>query len=128
MDSNLKFGISIKELKPLNHKSGLINLGTFKVQEDQATSKSGTPTADGGNFSNMKEKTSSMSGTKRSSMSLEEEILKVKVLLYGADITKLTRDGRSFILIKLNKLQLKEKIQISVSTLIDHSLSFQECQ
>ena len=61
-------------------------------------------------------------------MSQEERMLKVKLSLYGRDITELIRDGTSSMLIKLKKFQERASMLNSVCTETDHSSSDQDSQ
>merc|ERR1719197_965872 len=65
---------------------------------DQTTFRCGTPTADGGNSSNMKAKTLLTCKTERYSMSMETEMLKDKTVLYGTDTMEPIKDGESSML------------------------------
>jgi hypothetical protein len=94
-----------------------------KAQERPTTCKSGAPTQDGGNSSDIKVNTLSTGKTENALMSQEEKMLKVKQSLYGTDITELTRDGRSFMLIQ-SSLRLRESMKNLDSTSTDHSILF----
>jgi len=66
--------------------------------EDPTISVSQAQTQTGGNYSNMKESTSSMLRTRKHLMSKVVKIQKVKPYGFGEDTMDSTRDGRLFIL------------------------------
>lgn len=70
----------------------------FRAQEEEEASKSGTPTQDGGNSGNTREPTLS-TREERSSMFMEDTIMKEETSLHGINITVLTSNGISFMLI-----------------------------
>jgi hypothetical protein len=53
---------------------------------------------------------------------------KVKLFKYTAETTMPIKDGRSFMLTKLTRLQLKDLIKNSVLISTDHFILFLKCQ
>jgi hypothetical protein len=98
------------------------------VLEDQETSKSGAPTLDGGNSSSMKVNSSQISRTIKFLMSLEEKMRNTDKLLFTRGMVARTRDGRSYILMKLKQTKKKELARLLDSISIDHSTSDQDFQ
>jgi hypothetical protein len=87
-----------------------------------------TPT--GGRSSGEEENTSSMSTTRRHSMSIKIRILKVKRLLSGKSITARIRDGElSPLPLRITRRkEVLDLIEISDSISTEPSSSDQECQ
>jgi hypothetical protein len=61
-------------------------------------------------------------------MSMVAKMMKQEKSLSGESTTEPTRDGRSFILIRLERLQLKDSTKTLYSTSIDHSTLSQDSQ
>jgi len=97
MEEDHNCGISINHQELLELES-ITNHGILPAQEDQAICNTGALTVDGGNSSSMKEKTSRMSKTTRSLMFQVAEMQKPKMSKFMEDITRLTKDGQSFML------------------------------
>ena len=70
--------------------------------------KSKEPTLNGGRSSNTEENNSSTSRTVKLLMYQVEKILKLNQLLLTTDITEETRNGKSYMLIKLQLLRPRE--------------------
>jgi hypothetical protein len=127
MEERHKNGISINNHSPLGPDL-TTSLGTFKVQEEPTTCKSGALTQDGSNCSCTKMNNLSMSRTKRYLMSQVEKIKKDKLLSSGEITVRRIRNGRSSTLTKLERLKLRDLMKNSASTLTDHSTSDQDSQ
>jgi hypothetical protein len=95
---------------------------------DNRTSMSQELTQDGGRSSNMKDNTSSISTTRRQSMSIKERMLKDKRLLSGRDTMDSTKDGELSILTRRVRAQPRVTTENSDSTLEDHSTSDQDSE
>jgi hypothetical protein len=85
------------------------------------TCKSGAPTLDGSNCSNMKRINSLTGLTTRDLMLLDLKTKKVKLLELPITTTKPTKNGELSILTRQRRLKLKVLMKNSVSTLTDHS-------
>lgn len=125
MEEKLRFGTSTKNPRPWR-TSPTTNPLISKAQERKTTCKSGAPTADGGNSSNLMESTSRTSRTTSASMLQEEKMLKDKMFKYGRDTMVLTRDGQ-FSIRMTKRRKLKDWTRTLVSRSMNHSLLFQEC-
>jgi hypothetical protein len=95
-------------------------------EETQCKSQALTPT--GGRSSSMKVNNSSTGQTAKYLMSQEEKILKDKPFGSGRIMVEPTRNGRSSILTKQRRSQLKDSTKNSDSTSTDHSTSDQDSQ
>jgi len=107
MEETLKSGTSINNHSP-SEQSITTNHGTLRTPEIPTTCKYGAPTPTGGKSSSMKVNTSSTGRTEKLLMYMEEKTKKEDQLSSGANTVEPTRDGRSSILIKLQRLQRKD--------------------
>ena len=77
MEIRVKFSTSIKNPRPLSQES-ITNLGISRALERLLNYKSGAPTQDGGNCSDMREDSSPTCGTTEFSMSSKQKMLNIK--------------------------------------------------
>jgi len=92
------------------------------VETKEWKSQAQTPT--GGRSSSMKESTSSTSKMEKHLMSQEEKMKKDNLLSFGVSMVETTRDGKSSILTKLERLLIKVLTKNSDSMSIDHSILY----
>jgi hypothetical protein len=130
MEEELKSGISTNNQRP-SELDIITNHSTSRVLAKQVKCKSGALTLDGSSTSNSKVDSLSILQTTRFLMFTKERMRKVNLLRFKArmEITNpmLTKDGRSSILIKLRRSELKASTKNSVSISIDHSTLDLEC-
>jgi hypothetical protein len=128
MLETLKYGISIKDLKP-SRLSSTISHGTSRTQEELTTCKCGALTMDGSNTSSMTDHSSAMFKKAANVLVfINQRMLKPLKLESRVEITRLsTKNGRSFMLIRL-KLEPKDSTRTLDSTSIDHSTLSQDSQ
>jgi hypothetical protein len=72
--------------------------------------------------------TSSTGKTRKLLMSMVAKMRKEDKLLPGTSTMELTRDGRLSILIRQSQFHPRDLTKTSVSTLVDHSTSYQDFQ
>ena len=104
----VRYSSSTKNQEPSNPNATMVGHLTSNPPDVIPTCKCGTPTQDGGNSSDIVDRTLSMLKARKFLMFLEERILKVKIVKSGQDIMDQTRDGKSFILTKWSKKKSRE--------------------
>jgi len=122
-----KSGTSTNSQRP-SELDTTINPGTSRVQAEQTICKSGQPTPDGSKFSNMRATNSSIQPTTRYFQLMAERRMKDKVLSLMETKRELTNSGKSSMLTRLKRLELRVSTRNSDSISTDHSMSDQECQ
>jgi len=131
MVEQLRNGTSTNSQKLLEQDT-TTNHGTFNQLVELPTCKSGAPTQDGSRYSNFKENSLSIQPITRYLMSKALRMRKDKRFKLQIETTKRvvqpTKDGRSFMLIRLMLLEPRASTKNSDSTSTDHSTSDPECQ